>query len=59
MGFFPLVNDFYKVNPISQWGKILVTLMGFTVDMPSDYIRGTTLYYETTRGNNYLTVHSM
>ena len=29
MGFFPLINDFYKVNPISQWGKILVTIMGF------------------------------
>ena len=27
-----LLSDCYKVNPIGQWGKILVILMGF-VDM--------------------------
>ena len=32
MGLHPLriifFNDYYKVNPISQWGEILVTVNG-------------------------------
>ena len=28
-GYF--LNDYYKVNPIGQWDKILDTVMGFAV----------------------------
>ena len=32
-----LLSDCYKVNPIGQWGKILVILMGFTDTLGQGY----------------------
>ena len=32
------INDRYKVNPVDQWGKILVIAMGFVDHLGLEYI---------------------
>ena len=33
------INDCYKVNPVGQWGKILVMAMGFVDHLGLSFVR--------------------